>query len=1015
VSRLRSLYVPFVQGADESVDPKVLPDGVFARLENARLTRAGDVRLRHGWRPIDVDSNTVSGATVGSGALEVVNLYSLDQTLVTMVHSLTGTGFGLQTLVDQNAARPWVLTTSADVTPVTGVRSVSTGSDVNGHVYRASAAVSPDGVWGAVLQQTSTQTVVRVFRYATDETLHYSVLATDSLVRKLVALGDGRFAVLRYSGTALQIQTLDPDVETPTWSTQTTLVTASITQFDAATALESVPTALHVVYVVGGAISYAQFDFSGAQVGSTKTVLASGGAVAYVASDDDFVHVAYQASGTNELSLLSFDSTSPYTTTAGPTALDAGQAYQVAQFAVACSAHGIIDGIFVVGFEGSRVCNVFSVSQAHAVSSAPFQGEELVGGLVAAEGSVAFSAARGQATGTPPHLVSSVLVSGRGPWFIADFGSARRPSNVFSYTVAHQPYVHGACAVKRHIVLFNRRSNSTATQSRGADEDDFIQVLAKACDLFDVTTSRPGAAFAGALYIAGGMLTQYIAGDATENGFLTPVINSVTDSNGAGALGPGTYAYRAAVVWTDDDRRVHRSPLSDPATVLVDGANDTVTAVVRVGKTGRRLVSATRPKVELYRTEAGPGELFYLVATGESPDPSSSDEATLVDVTADADILDNRRPYTEGEFGAVSGVLDVAPPIASRFVAATADRVVVASADGPRYHISQLALPEEPISFAQPGVSGPAALVYQREIEGGQITGLATMDDQVVLGTPTSVHVASAPGPAGPNLAGVGEFPPPVRLPGTLGVYNADSLVEDSAGLWFLSAQDRLMLVPRGQGVAVEAGKPGRELLAGGIVVGAGRQTADDLTAWALSTSHLLWRHETDNQWGHDVLPFIPKRLVSHLGELYAVQTPGLGTVWHQDNTLFGDGSAGGTAVVLTAETGDFQVFGLGGHGRLAVVEALGQFQAAAALELSISYDSGASYTSLGAHSISGLAVGEAFQRLWAPSRQRGGKFRLKLTMTPTSTTTEGCRLTGLTLYYSTATGPTRLDSAKRK
>ena len=108
-------------------------------------------------------------------------------------------------------------------------------------------------------------------------------------------------------------------------------------------------------------------------------------------------------------------------------------------------------------------------------------------------------------------------------------------------------------------------------------------------------------------------------------------------------------------------------------------------------------------------------------------------------------------------------------------------------------------------------------------------------------------------------------------------------------------------------------------------------------------------------------------------------------------------------------------VAGLAGHGRVATVELLGTFQSAATILMEMSYDDGATWTSLGSHTVTGLSTGQAFQRQWHPARQRGGRFRLRATMTPSSTAAEGCRLTGLTVYLTERSGPSRLDSAKRR
>jgi len=435
------------------------------------------------------------------------------------------------------------------------------------------------------------------------------------------------------------------------------------------------------------------------------------------------------------------------------------------------------------------------------------------------------------------------------------------------------------------------------------------------------------------------------------------------------------------------------------------GANDTVTATISIPKTLRRDPGGVfDPVVELYRTEAGPGELFYLTS---STVVDSDDATDVVDISPDATIIDSRRLYTEGEFGAISGCLDITPPDPCNFVAAMRDRLVLGGG-GATYQVSQTALPEEPVCFTQPGVSGPIALSYQDSVE-GQIAGVATLDDTIIVGTDTNIFVA---GGDGPNLAGVGEFQSPARLPSDVGFYNPDSLVEDAAGLWFLGDSDKLYLLGRGQGSPEFAGESVQDRFVGDVV-GAGRDLVDGVTAWAVDEGTVVVHHTGEGQWLTDQLPFNPTVFLSHLGQFYAVDDAG--TVWEHHATSYGDAASGATAVVLVAETGDVQGFGLAGWGRLACIELLGEFQAAASVLCEISYDSGTTWTSLGAHAVTGLSADQAFQRQWYPANQRGGKFRVRFTMTPTSTTTEGCRLAGFSLFYTERGGQTRLDSAKRR
>lgn len=1025
MSRLRPLHVPFLQGQNDGIAAEVLPDGAFVDVRNARLNKAGQLVLRRGWRPLGTGVATDSNLAVSPGV--VFDLYSHGASLVAASAFLTaGPAVGstydplrLQTYSTQTVATPWVLRRGTGLPPATQVRSVGGIPDLPASVDSASAAVTSDGVWGAVLAQSGvplSTTVLRVFRLATDETLFYGGIASASgNVQKVVSIGT-RFGIIRNTGAAVTLRVFDPSAASGWLGSATTLFSAVVTHFDVGVATATAPTALHCVDVVAGVVSYRQFTFAGAQTGSTKTVLAANGHSAHLATDDVTAHVVYQLSTNFELSLLSFAATGAFTTSAGPTALNAGVAASAFRHAVGYApdpsgstntAIRVAGGVSATGAGVARLTYTYYRTATHVnTGTVLHRSSGLCSGWVMRAGSAGVGVVRGK-TGTALTADASdaLYTDSDVPWFVAHYGLGASPDRPGS------PYAVGLAPTGDALVLLNRVSDASVTTQAGDGATSTVQLTARTFRVLDVTHRRPAAEFGGALYVSGGMLTQYVGGGLAENGLLRPVIDSANASVSTGAITAGIYSYRAIVSWTDEGGRLHRSSVSSPqaATVI---AQNTVTVVVHVGKTLRRDPNAvSNPVVELYRTEAGPGELFYLVATAVVA--TSEDATTLVDLLADSAIIDNKRLYTEGEFGAVSGALAVAPPNPSSFVAVLRDRLVVASAEA-SYQVSQTVLPEEPVCFTQPGVSGPVALAYQDAVEGA-ITGLAALDESIIAGTATTVSVAQADGP-GPNLAGVGEFSSPARLPSDVGVYSADSLVEDAAGLWFLGAVDKLYVLPRGQAAPVFAGQPVQDRFASpAVVVGAGRSADDDVTAWAVSAATpLLVAHDTTfNIWSADALPFDPVALVSHLGKLYGVERT-TGVVWEHAAAAFGDGASGAIAVALRTTTGDVQVFGLSGHGRLATIEVEGIFQAAAALLAEVSYDQGLSWTALGTHSVTGLAVGEVFQRQFYPARQRGGKFRLRLTMTPTVTTTEGCRLSGFTIWHTVRSGPTRLASAKR-
>lgn len=993
MSRLKGLHIPFVQGVDDRIDAKLLPDGTLSDLRNGRMRKAGSLALRRGWRPLDMSVVDDEGVQVTGG--NVIDLYSYDRSLVALSVLDQQDPLRLQVYAQAQANIPWVIRRGVGLPPATVVRSVGNVPDLPDDVDRASAALTSDGVYGAVLLSTELVTVLRVFKVATDETLYYGRLSSGADVRKVVSMGS-TFGIVRNTGSALTLSRFNPAALSSGIVLVGTLVTATVTHFDVGVASETTPTALHVVYTVAGAITYAQFTFAGAQTGSDKAVLASGGQAAYVASDDVTAHVVYQDTPAAELSLLSFAATGAFTTSAGPTALNAGVAVDPARFAIGYTPNSnSARSIHVAAaLTTASTVNTHTVSSSHGTNTiVRFDSSDLISGWVTKGHVAGFGIVRGGSA-----ALDTLYTDQRCSWFVGSYRLGRNPDQ------DSPPYAPGMAPTGDALVVLNRTSDASVTSSVGDGAQASTQTTMRTFRVVS-TERRPAVEFGGALYITGGMLTQWTAGGLTENGILRPVIRTTTPANSTGSVGAGDYQYRAIVTWTDESGRLHRSVVSDAVDETVTAPEDTVTVTVHVPKTLRRDPNLVAdPTVELYRTEAGPGELFYLVASAKA---EADDAIDLVDELVDANIIDNKRLYTEGEFGAISGALDVTPPNPSAFAAVMRDRIVVAGV-GPDYQVSQTALPEEPVAFTQPGVSGPVALAYQDSVE-GRITGVATLDDTIVLGTATKLYVA---GGEGPNLAGVGEFQSPARLPTDVGFYDARSIIEDADGLWFLGDADKLYTLPRGQGAPVFAGEQVQDRFAA-AVVGAGRDVEDGVTAWAVADATLVLRHSPAGQWATDSLPFTPVAFISHQGRFYAADSAG--DVWEQSASAYGDGASGATSVALRAVTGDVQVFGQAGWGRLACVEVLGEFQAAAALLAEISYDMGLTWTTLGTHTVTGLSAGQGFQRQWHPARQRGGKFRVRVTMTPSVSTTEGCRLTGCTVYFDQRSGQTRLDSAKRR
>jgi len=992
VSRLAALSIPFVQGHTDEINPKLLPNGVFAEVNNGRLPQIGGLRLRRGWRPITMLE--IDGGTT----LTACDLHSYGASLVAMTTSLQ-----LAAFVNSTASRPWRLNTEGQLSPVTQFRTVGNIPELDGRVLRASAAVSADGAYGCTLFQTATRTVVRVFNLTTDETVYQAELSNGANVRKVVSAVSGtRFGLVENTGSAIRWYILNPTGTTPEFVLSNTFTTGTYDWFDVATAYESAPSAVHLVTVDStGLAEYRQFNNAGtSQTGSTKTIAATDTKAICVCSPNDArVHCVFQKLSDSRCSLVSFSGASPFTTSAGPTELNA-QTIVRGRFSVTDTG---ASGLIYVASERSsgasdlKKAYVNRLTQNHATNDSFEQlGVQLYGGHLSRGGYAAAGFTWGVETLTNLHYGHPCIYQSlEQPWMHTEFGLGARDTDS-----SHIPFWPGLAPTGDALVI-------TPIDRTPEAPSDTTPALAKVHALKVASTERrPSAQLGNALYITGGVLTQWANG-YSEVSMVAPSIQSLVTSNGSGTLtNSGAYRYLAQLTWQDEAGRTQRSDISREEQVTLGASDDTVVATVDVSKTLRRSANLiTNPTVLLYRTEAGPGELFYLV--GSAAVSATVDSVSITDTTPDSSIISAPGPVTQGEFGATSGVLPMCPARPSSYVAATKRRLILGSADT-SYQWSQVSFPETQIWFAEPGLVGDAGQAYFDDVEAGRVTGVAALDETVFVGTAERIYVT---GGTGPNLAGTGEFSPPIQLPSDVGFFNAQSILETSEGLWFLGSLNTFYLLARGTPTPQLSRAVQDRLTA--AVVGCGYDHTDNVAVWATSGATAVVRQLDTKQWFGDSLPFTPIALHGHQGHLYAVASDGV--VWKQDETAYGDGASGATAVALRVTTGAVQPFEMSGWGRLAAVEVLGEFETAAAILGEISYDDGKTWTSLGTHTVTGLASGEAFQRQWHPARQRGDRFRFRLTMTPSATTGEGCRLAGLTLYYTKKSGPTRLDSAKRR
>ncbi len=296
--------------------------------------------------------------------------------------------------------------------------------------------------------------------------------------------------------------------------------------------------------------------------------------------------------------------------------------------------------------------------------------------------------------------------------------------------------------------------------------------------------------FAGSLYLPGAFLQAYDGDGFVEAGYHIYPEGVSAIVAGAGSIGIGTYLYYAMYEWVDAKGQLHRSAPSIPLTVVVGGANSTVTLTIPTLRITARQGTRTAPIIAVYRTTAG-GTIPYrvssrTVAGGNNglflSDPTV-DSITFVDVLADTAITSQEILYTAG------GELENLPTPPCSAATVFKNRLFLNTTDGSR----EIFFSKE--SSAGVGAGFSPLLILTPDNSAADTLGLGVLDDKLILFKNYSAYVTFGDGP---NATGVGgAFSVPERIATSTGCPYAASITSAKQGLFYKSTKG-LRLLDRG-------------------------------------------------------------------------------------------------------------------------------------------------------------------------------------------------------------------------
>jgi hypothetical protein len=332
-----------------------------------------------------------------------------------------------------------------------------------------------------------------------------------------------------------------------------------------------------------------------------------------------------------------------------------------------------------------------------------------------------------------------------------------------------------ACAYKTRL-------DATDSDNETAESSVYTENGIKRIDLeFDSSEAFHGVVMGRGLYLGGGCLFYYDGRSVVESGFHLYPENFTLTSNGTGGLtASSSYSYRIYWEWLNALGEREQSSCAGVGTVST-GSNTAVDIVVQTLpftlKTSTGTPSREEMHLAIYRTEADLSDLYYRVS---SLDPASytkndptADTISFTDTVADSALVDNELDYQN------SGELDNIPPRAPSVLAAGKDRVFVAGGDidGSEIYHSKIHNWVNAAEFND-------SLVIKTDRAGGEITGLAVMNDNLIVFKEDRIYVV--PGD-GPDNLGFGSFGEPQQIATDVGCSAQKSIVLTPDGLMFKS------------------------------------------------------------------------------------------------------------------------------------------------------------------------------------------------------------------------------------
>ena len=914
------ININFAKGMDQKSDPKQIPIGKFADLQNSIFTKQGLLKKRNGFAQLTSLPNALSTfATTFNGNLTAigVNLYAYSS--------------GSQTWVQKGALQPATLET------VPLIRS-------NTNQSQADAAVASNGLVCTVFTDNipSGGSTVASYKYvvADSETGQNIVAPTVITASSGTIAGSprvfclGNYFVIVFSNNVSGTYHLQYIAVN---STIPTLVTAAVdisTQYTPATtvAWDGV-VANNSLYLAwngsdgGGAIRMTYIDSTLTQHNTVSFASRTASIMSVCADNTGATPVIYAAfydvSGTTGYVLAV---TSILTTVLSPTQwVSSGTILNVT-----CAAQS---GTATIFYELSNAYSYDSGVKTNIVKKRTCTSAGSLGTATNVLRSVGL-ASKAFIIGTTAYFLSVYSSSNQPTYFLSDssgnviaklayqnasgYYTLGLPSVTISNTTASFAYFF------KDLIIPVNKDNGAATSS-GIYTQLGINLAKVTIGTSDISTAELGSD----LHLSGGIMYMYDGYYPVEHGFLLwPDNVEVTGSTSGGTMTAQQYYYVATYEWSDNQGNIHRSAPSIPVTVTTTGSTSSVT--VNVPTLRITYKTANPVKIVVYRWSTAQ-QTFYQATSLSVPtlNDTTTDSVAFVDTLPDSSIIGNSILYTTG------GVIEnIAAPAVKSLTIFKSRLLYLTSENSDLLGYSKQVVQGEPVEtndvftiFVPPTTSSQTTT--------GPCRFVTAMDDKALIFKDEAIAYFVGTGPD--NTGANNDFSEPVFINSPVGSRNQQSVVTIPQGLMFQSNGKGIWLLGRDLQVSY-IGAPVEDYNSF-TVTSAVDVPGTNQVRFTLSNGKMLMYDYFFGEWG----TFVGVEAVS------STAFDGLHTVINSRGEVYQENPGsyldGANPVLMRFTTGPINVAGLQGYQRAYGFFFVGDYFSPHKLNILVSYDYAAAPT----------------------------------------------------------------------